>query len=534
MSNHNEQYDFIIVGAGSAGCVLANRLSADSTNRVLLIEAGGKDTSPWIHMPVGYFKTIHNPGMDWCYKTQPDPGINNRSLKWPRGKVLGGSSSINGLLYIRGQAQDYDDWRDAGNPGWGFDDVLPYFKKAEDQARGASEFHGVGGPLKVSNIGFTRPICDAFIEGAVEVGIPRNNDCNGATQEGVGYYQLTAHKGRRWSTAKGYLNPAKKRSNLRVLTNTQVDRILFDGTRACGVEVIRDGGKHRFDCTREVVLSAGAINSPHLLQLSGVGDAELLRGQGIEVVKALPGVGQNLQDHLQFRAVYKTHTPTLNDELSNVLQKMRVGVQYILTRTGPLSMAASQVYVFCNSTPEVTRPDIQFHMQPLSADSPGEGLHPFSAFTASICQLRPESRGSINLVSANPREYPSIQPNYLSTELDRNTAIACIKKSRAIAHSPTMQRYVGEECRPGVDKQSDAEILEGEKNIAETIYHPTSTCKMGGDNSAVVDAQLRVHGIQGLRIADASIMPNITSGNTNAPTIMIAEKAADMMLARHD
>ncbi|MEM7209934.1 MAG: choline dehydrogenase [Pseudomonadota bacterium] len=530
MTSSDQQYDFIVVGAGSAGCVLANRLSADPSNKVLLLEAGGEDRNPWIHVPVGYFKTIHNPGMDWCYSTQPDPGINNRSLKWPRGKVLGGSSSINGLLYVRGQAQDYDDWRDAGNVGWGYEDVLPYFRKAEDQARGEDEFHGVGGPMRVSNIGFTRPICDAFIQGAIEVGIPRNDDCNGTDQEGVGYYQLTAHGGRRWSTAKGYLKPVRYRANLDVMTKAQARRILFDGKRAVGVEISRGSEVTEVSAKREIVLSAGALNSPHLLQLSGIGDAEMLKSAGVDVLHELKGVGQNLQDHLQFRAVYKTKTPTLNDELSNVFQKMKVGIEYILTRSGPLSMAASQVYIFCKSTPEQSRPDIQFHMQPLSADSPGEGLHPFSAFTASICQLRPESRGVVRIESNDPMVYPKIDPNYLSTELDRITAINSIKTARAIAQSPTMQNYVLDEFRPGWDKKTDEEILDGARNIAETIYHPTSTCKMGNDDTAVVDAELRVHGIENLRVADASIMPEITSGNTNAPTIMIGEKAADLIL----
>ena len=530
MTDIRSSYDFIVVGAGSAGCVLANRLSANPQHRVLLIEAGSKDSNLWIHVPVGYFKTIHNPAMDWCYSTQADAGINGRVLKWPRGKVLGGSSSINGLLYVRGQQQDYNDWRDEGNIGWGYDDVLPYFLKAEDQARGASQYHAVGGPLKVSNIGFTRPICDAFIKGATEIGIPANEDCNGSQQEGVGYYQLTAYKGRRWSSASAYLKPIRRRANLQVLTRAHVNRIIFDGRRAVGVELAHAGAVYRVTSEADIILSAGAINSPHLLQLSGIGDAAMLRAAGVEVCHELRGVGQNLQDHLQFRAVYKTKTPTLNDELSNALQKMKVGLQYLFARSGPLSMAASQVYVFCKSTPEKVRPDIQFHMQPLSADSPGEGLHPFSAFTASICQLRPESRGQVKLVSNDPSIYPEIYPNYLSTDGDRATAINCIKMARAIAQSPTMQRYVLGEFRPGMNRQTDDEILDGAKNIAETIYHPTSTCKMGNNSSAVVDAELRVHGVENLRVADASIMPTITSGNTNAPSIMIGEKAADMII----
>jgi len=526
----NQTFDFIIVGAGSAGCVLANRLSANPDTRVCLLEAGGKDWNPWIHIPVGYFKTIHNPATDWCYETEPDPGLNGRSLKWPRGKVLGGSSSINGLLYVRGQAEDYDDWAHAGNTGWGFDDVLPYFKKAEDQEHGADEFHGSGGPLKVSSMTFTRPICDDFIQSVSELGVPVSQDMNGATQEGVGYYQLTAHKGKRCSSAAAYLKNIKDRPNLTIITKALTTRIGVQDGRAASVEYSSQGQSHRLQANAEIILAAGAINSPQLLQLSGIGPGELLQQHGIDVVADRRDVGSNLQDHLQIRSVYKTNGPTLNDELSNPLQKMRAGLEYLMTRGGPLSMAASQVAAFCRTRLSNDRPDIQYHFQPLSADSPGEGLHSFSAITASVCQLRPESRGHIHIKSPEPDTHPSIVPNYLSTELDCQTAVEALKYTRAIMAVGAMTKHIASEHLPGSDIESDDALLDSARNIANTIYHPTSTCRMGTDEHAVVDSRLRVNGVQGLRVVDASIMPNIVSGNTNAPTIMIGEKAADMII----
>ncbi len=522
-------FDYVIVGAGSAGCVLANRLSEDPSTQVLLLEAGGNDFNPWIHIPVGYFKTMHNPATDWCYKTEPDQGIADRQLQWPRGKVLGGSSSLNGLLYVRGQAEDYDRWQELGNQGWSYRDVLPYFKKSEDQERGASEYHGVGGPLKVSDLRLRRPIADYFIKAATQTGIPLNEDYNGAKQEGVGYFQQTAHNGFRWSTAKGFLRPARKRANLKVITRAQTTRINLDGKRATGVEYAKGGQRYEVRAQREVILSAGAINSPQLLQLSGIGPVEVLQKAGVDVVHELPGVGRNLQDHLQIRLVFKTSQRTLNDEVNSLLKQAWVGLKYLLTRTGPLTLAASQVAIFTRSEPSVERPDIQFHMQPLSADKPGDGAHKFSAFTSSVCQLRPHSRGHIDIKSADPFEYPAIHPNYLSDERDCKVAINSIKVARRIAEAAALAPHIKDEYVPGANYQSDDELLQAARKFSQTIYHPAGTCKMGKDAMAVVNERLRVHGIDGLRVVDASIMPEIVSGNTNAPTIMIAEKAADMI-----
>ena len=526
----NKNYDFIIVGAGSAGCVLANRLSADPSNRVLLLEAGGRDWNPWIHIPVGYFRTMHNPATDWCYLTEPDPGIAGRQLQWPRGRVLGGSSSLNGLLYVRGQSEDYDHWAELGNSGWSFSEILPYFKKSEDQQRGEDEFHGVGGPQKVSDLRLRRPIAEKFIQAAIAAGIPANDDCNGPSQEGVGYFQQTAHRGFRWSTARGFLRPARKRGNLEVRTSTQATRVLFDGKQATGVEFLERGTITSATARCEVILSAGAINSPQILQCSGVGDPDLLNPLEIPVVNALPGVGRNLQDHLQIRLVYKTRDRTLNDEVNHVLKRIMVGAQYFLTRSGPLTLAASQVAVFTRSRPGIERPDIQFHMQPLSADKPGEGVHPFSAFTSSVCQLRPWSKGEIRIVSPDPLTYPRIHPNYLSDDRDCEVAVNAIKVARRIAATSPLKESIVEEYVPGAGYASDGELLQAAREHSQTIYHPTGTCKMGQDGQAVVDERLRVRGIANLRVADASIMPEITSGNTNAPTIMIGEKAADMIL----
>lgn len=526
------EFDYIVVGAGSAGCVLANRLSADPSARVLLLEAGGKDTYPWIHIPVGYFKTMHNPRTDWCYVTEPDPGLGGRRLQWPRGKVLGGSSSINGLLYVRGQREDYDHWRQLGNAGWSADDVLAYFKRAERQERGADDHHGGDGPLSVSDMRIRSDLSDAFIAAAGEIGIPRNDDINGPVQEGAGYFQLTTRGGLRCSTAVAYLNPAKGRPNLTIETHAHTETLILEGKRAVGVRYRRKGEACEARARAEVILAAGAIGSPQILQLSGIGPGEVLKRAGVAVRHDLAGVGLNLQDHLQIRSVYKTRKPnTLNDRVNRPLGlgRLGIGLEYVFTRRGPLTMGASQVYVFCKTRAELATPDIQFHFQPLSADKPGDGLHRFSAFTASVCQLRPESRGRIEIRSPDPAEYPAIHPNYLATEVDRRTAVDGIKVTRAICAAPSMREQVKEEMIPGAHVQSDEDLLEAVRRNSQTIYHPAGTCKMGSDAEAVVDARLRVHGIERLRVVDASIMPTIVSGNTNAPTIMIAEKASDMI-----
>ena len=526
-----ERFDYIVVGAGSAGCVLANRLSADPANRVLLLEAGGRDTNPWIHVPVGYFKTMHNPATDWCYVTEPDPGLNGRRLQWPRGKVLGGSSSINGLLYVRGQPADYDHWRQLGNTGWAWQDVLPYFRRAEDQQHGENEWHGVGGPLAVQDKRIDRDICAAFITACEQVGIPRNDDFNGPDQEGAGYYQLTSRNGRRCSSAVAYLRPVRARPNLHIVTRAHTERVLFEGRRAVGVRCRVGGEAREYRADAAVVLAAGAIGSPQILMLSGVGPGEHLREHGIEVVHDLPGVGRHMQDHLQIRSVYRCRRgSTLNEEVNNPLRRVLMGIQYALFRTGPLSLAASLVGVFTRTDPSAATPDIQFHVQPLSADEPGEGLHPYPAFTSSVCQLRPESRGRLELRSADPCEHPALHPGYLASETDQRVTVAGMKISRRICNAPALAEYIDEELVPGAQVQGDEALLEAARDIGQTIYHPTSTCRMGPDPMSVVDERLRVHGIEGLRVADASIMPVIVSGNTNAPAIMIGEKASDMLL----
>lgn len=527
--------DFIIIGAGSAGCVLANRLSADPANRVVVLEAGGRDINPWIHIPVGYFKTLHNPKTDWCYRSESDPGLNGRSLDWPRGKTLGGSSSINGLLYVRGQKEDYDRWAQQGNRGWSYDDVLPFFKRSESHEFGESEFHGGDGELSVSLIRAKSEIAEAFIAAAVEMGVPRSEDCNGAVQEGVGYFHQTARGGFRCSSARAFLNPARKRSNLSVITHAHVRELSFsteDPMRVAGVRysrngatrevLLRDGG--------EVVLSAGTIGSPQILELSGIGRGDVLQKAGVAIRHELPGVGECLQDHLQIRLVYEVGFQTLNDAINRFIPRMGIGLKYLLFRKGPMSLGASQVFIFAKSMEDLDTPDIQFHFQPLSAGKPGIEMHPFSGITSSVCQLRPESRGHIHIATPNAADHPKIVPNYLSATADRLCAVRAVKFARAMTRTSALNRFIVREHVPDSDPQTDDQLLDVARNFSQTIYHPTSTCRMGRDELAVVDERLRVRGIAGLRVADASIMPSIVSGNTNAPAIMIGEKASEMIL----
>jgi choline dehydrogenase len=529
-SDHPE-FDYIIIGAGSAGCVLANRLTADGKHSVLLLEAGPEDTHLWIHIPLGYGRLFKEKAVNWMYQTEPEPGLNGRNVFQPRGKVLGGSSSINGLLYVRGQHEDYDRWRQRGNVGWGYDDVLPYFRKSEDQTRGGDDFHGAGGPLPVSDWRHADPLSAAFVDAAVQVGVPRNSDFNGATQEGAGFFQTTTKGGRRASAAVAYLRPAKARQNLHIETSALAEKILFEGRRAVGVAYRAAGTPRTARARKEVLVSSGAFNSPQLLQLSGLGPADLLRQHGIEVVLDAPGVGHDLQDHMQVRVVMRcSQAITLNDIVNNPLRKVMTGLRYFAFRTGPLTIAAGTSGAFFRTNPRLATPDVQIHFLPFSTDKMGEKLHPFSGFTASVCQLRPESRGSLKIKSADPFTPPEIRINYLASEVDRTTNVEGLKILRKILHAPALAPYVVEEVDPGDKVISDEALLAYCRVRGTTIYHPTSTCRMGNDPLAVVDQQLRVRGIDGLRVIDASVMPDLVSGNTNAPVIMIAEKAADMIL----
>ena len=532
-----DEFDYIVVGAGSAGAVMAARLSEDPATRVLLLEAGPADKSFWIHLPIGYGKTMWSKKYNWCFHTDPDPNMNGRRIYWPRGKTLGGSSSINGLIYIRGQREDYDAWADQGNPGWGYDDLLPYFIKSERNQRGASKYHGGDGPLSVSDIGDKNDLIEAFIAGAGDQGVPRTDDFNGERQEGAGYYQLTTWKGWRWSTARGYLKPTRGRANLQVVCEAQASGVVMDGTCAVGVRYRQDGQDKLAHCRGEVLLCAGAIQSPQLLQLSGIGPAALLQKHGVPVVHDLPGVGENLQDHLQIRLTFEATQPTTNDQLNSWIGQAKLGLQWLLYRSGPLAVGINQGGCFMralrneNGQPESATPDIQFHVATLSADMAGAKVHPFSGFTLSVCQLRPESRGHIRIRSKDPFESPEMQHNYLATDLDRRTNVAAVKAARAIAASPSMRGFVKREVKPGPGNDDDAAVLEFCRNNGATIFHPCGTCAMGPGpaKGAVVDARLRVHGVQGLRVIDCSVMPTLVSGNTNGPIVAMAEKAVDLI-----
>jgi choline dehydrogenase len=530
-----DTYDYIIVGAGTAGCLLANRLSADPKLRVLLLEAGGRDNYHWIHIPVGYLYLMGNPRTDWGFRTAPEPGLNGRSLAYPRGRVLGGCSSINGMIYMRGQARDYDLWRQMGNPGWAWDDLLPYFMKHQDQwAMQPDAFEGVharGGEWRIEQPRIRWEVLDAFRDAAAEAGIPKVVDFNSGSNEGCGYFHVNQRAGMRWNTAKAFLRPVQHRRNLSVKTHAMVERLILEGKRASGVLVRHGGELLRLLAAREVVLSAGAIGSPQIMQLSGIGPGSVLQAVNIPVQHELNAVGENLQDHLQIRCAYRvSNVRTMNERFQSLAQRAGFAALYLLARRGPMTMAPSQLGAFVKSDPSRETPNLQYHVQPLSLPKFGEPLDAFPAFTASVANVRPTSRGSVRIVSPDAAAHPQIRPNYLATSEDRQVAAQSIRVTRNIISMPALAKYHPKEFRPGAEIDGDEALAKAAGEISTTIFHPVATCRMGNDDMAVVDHRLKVRGLAGLRIADASIMPTITSGNTNSPTLMIAEKAAAMIL----
>jgi choline dehydrogenase len=535
-----DQYDYVIIGAGSAGCILANRLSACGKYSVLLLEAGGKDNYPWIDIPVGYLFTINNPRTDWCMEIEPDPGLNGRTIGYARGKVLGGCSSINAMIYMRGQKSDFDHWARLGNQGWSWDEVLPVFKKSEDYQHGADEFHGTGGEVRVEERRVNWEILEAWRNAAAQSGIPKIDEFNRGDNFGNAYFQMTQKRGQRWSASKGFLRPIIKRKNLTVKTHVHVEKIVFDDSNntltATGVQVkLKNGQRGIFSANKEVIISAGAVASPQLLQLSGVGNKDLLSKYNIELKHELNGVGENLQDHLQIRSIYKVcNTITLNQRVGSIFGKIKMGLEYLLFKTGPLTMPPSQLGAFAKSDDSYESANIEWHVQPLSLEKFGSPLHSFNAITPSVCNLRPSSRGHIRIKSADPQVPPAITTNYLSTDEDKKIAIDGLKFTRKIMASAAMSPFEPEEWKPGAHIQSEADLAKAAGDLGTTIFHPVGTCKMGSDEMAVVSDCLKVHGINHLRIVDASIMPTITSGNTNAPTIMIAEKGAEFILQDAD